>query len=470
MLYMSFLPRLAISLAVIAVSAALQAPQAFAQPVTSQPVVQPLPAQDTQRLNRALVELAKQPSNMAALIEAGDAALAVGDLNAALGFYQRAREIEPDNVWAALGLGKVYLRSGRPVTALQMFDVAEKAGAELRAVRSDKALALDMVGKQREAKAAYLRVLEASPGDNEARRRLAISYAISTDSAAFETTLRPLIERRDFAAFRARAFGLAILGEQDRAAAITEAVMPRALAKKITPYLEFMPRLTPAQQAAAASMGIFPRAADIGRDTPQIAQLAQASNEGVEPLSQSLSKAPVDSQLKPQGAPLGQMKDDETLGSLTQQAAPETMADANQTARVSDAFSDMLKDETPAPAPDAEQGAVDLAKIEVPREEPPEPEPKLPEHPARIWVQLATGRDLKALGFDWRRLARKAPDELSGFEAHTTPWGQANRLLAGPLETRSAARDLVNALASKGIDTFIYASPEGTQIQELATP
>ncbi|MEL6737931.1 MAG: tetratricopeptide repeat protein, partial [Pseudomonadota bacterium] len=205
---MSFLPRLSGALAVIAVSAALQTQQAHAQTVTSQPVVQPLPAQDTQRLNRALVELAKQPRNMAALIEAGDAALAVGDLDAALGFYQRAREIKPDDVWAALGLGKVYLRSGRPVTALEMFERAENAGAELRAVRSDKALALGMVGQQTEAKNAYLRVLEASPTDNEARRRLAISYAISAQSEAFETTLRPLIERRDFAAFRARAFGL----------------------------------------------------------------------------------------------------------------------------------------------------------------------------------------------------------------------------------------------------------------------
>ncbi|MEL6737997.1 MAG: SPOR domain-containing protein, partial [Pseudomonadota bacterium] len=150
------------------------------------------------------------------------------------------------------------------------------------------------------------------------------------------------------------------------------------------------------------------------------------------------------------------------------------MANADEAARVSDAFSEMLEDAAPVPAPSeaAQQGAVDLATIEVPLEQPlqAESEPKEPEHPARIWVQLATGRDLKALGFDWRRLARKAPDELSGFEAHTTPWGQANRLLAGPLEDRSEARDLVNALATKGIDTFIYASPEGTQIQELATP
>ena len=130
----------------------------------------------------------------------------------------------------------------------------------------------------------------------------------------------------------------------------------------------------------------------------------------------------------------------------------------------------MLTGEAPAGAQTPQDGAVDLATIEVPREEAAEEEAKEPEHPARIWVQLATGRDVKALGFDWRRFARKAPEELSGFTAHTVPWGQANRLLAGPLESRSAARDLVNALKRKGIDTFLYASPEGTKIQELATP
>ncbi|MEO0698162.1 MAG: tetratricopeptide repeat protein [Pseudomonadota bacterium] len=466
-------------LALVALVAGLQLPAARAQTVTSQPVVQPLPSQDTQRLNRALVELAKQPRNMPALIEAGDAALSVGDLNAALGFYERAREIEPDNVWASLGLAKVYLRSGRPVNALPLFEAAEEAGAELRAVRSDKALALDMVGQQTAAKIAYLQVLEASPRDDEARRRLAISYAISAENAALETTLRPLIERRDFAAFRARAFGLAILGEQDRAAAITEAVMPRELANKITPYLEFMPRLTPAQQASAANLGIFPRAAEIGRDPPEIAQLSGAAPR--EPAAQTRALEDASSQLEPQGAPLGREIDETPPLASAQGAVPEPLApqseapepvtpEPTQAARVSDAFSDMLAGEAPDTAVAPQDGAVDLATIEVPREEPPEPEPKEPEYPARIWVQLATGRDVTALGFDWRRFARKAPDELSGFEAHTVPWGQANRLLAGPLKSRSEARDLVNALARKGIDTFIYASPEGTQIQELATP
>ncbi|MEO0644239.1 MAG: tetratricopeptide repeat protein, partial [Pseudomonadota bacterium] len=125
---------------------------AHAQAITSQPVVQPLPSQDTQRLNRALVELAKNPRSLSALLEAGDAALSVGDLDAALGFFTRAREEDEESVKAILGLAKVYLQSGRPVAALPLFEEAEAEGASIKAVRSDKALALDMVGDQAAAR------------------------------------------------------------------------------------------------------------------------------------------------------------------------------------------------------------------------------------------------------------------------------------------------------------------------------
>ncbi|MEM9084405.1 MAG: SPOR domain-containing protein [Pseudomonadota bacterium] len=418
-----------------------------AQPVTSRPVTQPLPSQDTQRLNRALVELAKAPRDLPALLEAGDAALSVGDLNAALGFFDRALEVEPSSNRSRLGLAKVYLQSGRPVTALGYFDQAEAGGVEPLAVGSDKALALDMVGDQRGAKTAYANLIEISPNDNEARRRLAISYAISGDLPSFETTLRPLIERRDFAAFRARAFGLAILGEQARAAAITDAVMPRELSQQITPYLEFMPRLTPAQQAAAASLGVFPRAADIGRDSAEVAGYANrypataVARPGIE-------RSAVGSRLEPTGAQLGA-----SSGELVRE----------KPARVADAFGDMLAAEEGTGA--VSQGAVDIAQIDVPREAPPEPV-----IPSRIWVQVATGRDVEALGFDWRRLARTAPSELGEFVPHTVRWGLTNRLLAGPVDTNDEARDLINALQKKGIDTFRYTSPEGQEIQVLKVP
>jgi len=466
----------------LAVCLVFSASQAFAQSVTSQPVVQPLPPQDTQRLNRALVELAKEPRSAPALLEAGNAALAVNDLDAALGFFKRLAEVDPQNEPATLGLARVYLRSGRPVRALLYFDAAQSRGAEPLAIGSDQALTYDMLGDQTAAQFAYAKLIAVSPKDDEARRRLAISFAISGNRNGFETTLRPLVDRRDFAAFRARTFGLSILGEQERAAAIADAVMPRTLAQKITPYLEFMPRLTRAQQAAAANLGIFPRAADIGRDSPGVVAYMERL-----PASQRQSSVPTvarrDDRLEPAGAPLGALQPDPVaisvpvpaptqLASNPQRALktePKSAASASPTqpARVADAFDDMFKPGDPV-ATGPSDGAVDIAAIDVPREAPPEP--KAPAHPSRIWVQLATGRDLKALGFDWRRFTRKAPDLLKEYTPHTVQWGQANRLLAGPLESRQEARQLINALNTKGLDTFRYTSPEGTEIQALKVP
>jgi tetratricopeptide (TPR) repeat protein len=416
------------------------ADSAAAQTVTSRPVVQPLPSQDTQRLNRALVELAKAPRSVPALLEAGNAALAVNDLDSALSFFRRLAELDSDNAGGALGMARVYLRSGRPVMALLYFDAAQSRGAGPLAIGSDQALTYDLLGDQAAAQAAYLRLLEASPKDDEARRRLALSYAIAGNRPAFEATLRPLLERRDFAAFRARTFGLAILGEQERAAAIAEAVMPRTLSQKVTPYLEFMPRLTAAQQAAAANLGVFPRAADVGRDPPGV--LAYLRDRGVVARAPSAgpSTSP-DARLAPAGAPL----DNREREGAAPDEPPGEESDAADTAQPA------VSEAQPAPSPEPE----------------PVPEPEAPAHPARIWVQVATGSDLAALGFDWRRIARRAGDLLDRFTPHTVAWGQTNRLLAGPVESREDARDLINALNRKGLDSFRYTSPEGREIQEL---
>lgn len=436
--------------------AALLCAPVTAQNATSREVVQPLPSKETQRLNRALLRLAKRPKNVAALIEAGEAATEVGDLDAAIGFYGKADEIAPNDWRVKLGMARVFLRSGRPTDALPLFAAAQSAGADANDVLSDRALALDLVGDSENAQTAYKRAIALNSSDDEAKRRLALSYAISGNRDGFEETLRPMIDRRDFASFRARAFGLAIMGEQDRAAAIVDAVMPRDLAGRINPYLAYMPRLTKAQQAAAANLGIFPKAADIGREDPRIA----AYSSGASSAESSVRTA--GSRLEPAGPPLGRRTTPapEPSFDLAQAgaSAPSTPSES-----VADAFADLGDAELAGKS----GNAVDLAAIEIPREAAPAPEPARPQHPARIWVQLATGRDMGALKFDWRRFARQAPELLGDFRPHVTPWGQANRLLAGPVTSRAEARELINALKAKGIDTFRFSSPEGVEIKEL---
>ncbi len=461
---------------------------AGAQDVVSREVVQQLPTPEVQRLNRALVALAKAPRDRDTLIEAGQAALGVDDLEAAIGFFGRAAEIDPGNPGVAQGLASVYLRSGRAGEALVQFDRALAGGAEERTLITDRALTLDLVGEQAAAQAAYTRALQIDPADDEARRRLAVSYAISGNRARFEETLRPLLDRRDMAAQRARAFGLAIMGDSERATAIVEQVMPRDLATRLVPYFGYMPRLTKPQQAAAANLGIFPRAADIGRDDPRLARFAVEER--------------ADSRLAPAGAPLGSRPPTTTapepakgraaartppapspaparLATVTPVAV--SAAPATQTSRVADAFADLG-----APPPDARAGAdaVDISRIAVKREGPPAAavtpavaekakpkakpkEPPKPVHPSRIWVQVATGRKVDALAFDWKRISKEGGAALAKQKPHTTKWGQANRLLAGPFPSRDKAEAVVRELKKKDMDVFLYLSPEGEEVQPL---
>ena len=95
--------------------------------------------------------------------------------------------------------------------------------------------------------------------------------------------------------------------------------------------------------------------------------------------------------------------------------------------------------------------------------EPPPP----PAHPSRIWVQVATGRDREALAFDWRRISRKVGDLLAGQKGHLAEWNDANRLLAGPVASRSAAQELVTALKAEDVDSFVFTSRAGEVVEPL---
>ncbi|MEO9670622.1 MAG: SPOR domain-containing protein [Marinomonas sp.] len=264
----------------------------------SREIVQPLPSADEARLNSALRRLSRNSRNLSALTDAGKAALALGDLEAAMGFFGRAQDLSPSNPAVKMGIAAVFLRSDRPIEALRLFSEAEAAGASSDAVAAERGLAFDLVGNNTEAQASYLVAMQRGAG-SQVQRRLAISHAIAGNKEDFEIILKPLVAQRDFAAFRARAFGLAIMGEVGEANAIADAVMPRDLAARMAPYFEYMPRLTKSQQAAAANLGIFPRAAEIGRDDPRIAQY-----------SGSTSVAGADARLAPQGAPLDRANTD----------------------------------------------------------------------------------------------------------------------------------------------------------------
>lgn len=238
--------------------------------VISQPVVQQVPGNKGMKLNDALGRLARNPQDIDALIGAGRASMEIGDLDAAVGFFQRADRLSPGNAQVKAGLAGAYAQSEDPYSAIPMFEEAEKAGVIDPALLADRGLAYDLVGDNASAQKYYRAALAAGPSD-ETLRRLALSQAISGDRRGMEVTLSPLLQRQDKAAWRTRAFGLAILGQADEADSIVRTNLPASLAESMSAYVRYMPRLTAAQQAAAANLGHFPRAADIGRDDPRIA-------------------------------------------------------------------------------------------------------------------------------------------------------------------------------------------------------
>ena len=82
-------------------------------------------------------------------------------------------------------------------------------------------------------------------------------------------------------------------------------------------------------------------------------------------------------------------------------------------------------------------------------------------------MQVATGKDVSALGFDWRRIARKADGLLEGKGPFVTPWGEANRLLSGPYPDAGSAREMMNKLKGLDIDSFTFRSAEGEAVEPL---
>lgn len=258
--------------------------------------------QGAAKLQDALKRLASNARDLSALIDAGDAALQMGDPVAALGFFARADAIAPRNAKVKAGLGSALLGNENPFEALNMFNQAAELGIGRDAIALDRGLAYDLVGKQDFAQQDY-RFLLASNGNNpEAIRRFALSLGIVGKRKEAESLLTSLLYANDRAAWRIRAFVLAINKDFDGALAITRGSLPPSSASAIEPFFRYMPKLTPSQQAAAAHFGHFPQEANIGRDNPRVGEYAALDPSRTR--DQILTSG-ADAGLIPAGEPLG---------------------------------------------------------------------------------------------------------------------------------------------------------------------
>ncbi len=231
-----------------------------ALPVGAQPIssgYRAYEADPAAQLSANLVVLSQNPRDVNALIGAGQSAVAVGDGNAALAFLARAEEISPRNGRIKAALGSALLLLERPGEALKLFAEASALGVPDADIAADRGLAHDLKGENRKAQRDYLLVQRIAPSD-EITRRLALSYGISGDRSDALTLLDPLLRKQDQAAWRARAFILAMTGDLDDAEDIARTVMPAGIGSGMRPFLRKLATLSPADRAMAVNFGTMP--------------------------------------------------------------------------------------------------------------------------------------------------------------------------------------------------------------------
>jgi tetratricopeptide (TPR) repeat protein len=390
---------------------------------------------------RYLRTLASDPKDFDALIGAGRSALELGDPQAAAGFFARADEVNPQSPLPQSGMGAVSVANGEPQAALPYFARAQQLGATPAMLGCNRGLAYDLLGKQAQAQADYRAALTGADGD-EARRRLALSLAISGDKAGALAALSPLMATGDPSAARARAFVLALTGDANGAMAAIEAAMPGSWAR-VSPFFKRLPTLAAAQKAAAVNLGIFP-------DSSQPAYAAAAPT---------------------------------TTATVPNYGMPSTMGVAGSvsTDRLS-GIEALLHAPAAAPEPVAQQPSwqppqapqptrVSYATPSLPttaaRRAPPPPPASVQR--SRLWLQLASGSNAGALQGEFRRMKSRNRDLFDGIDGYMTQSGDRARLLIGPFRGPSDAETFAEDLKASGISAFKWSNSQSDRIVSLAT-
>lgn len=396
-----------------------------ASPVVAQGSYSPYDETPTTALARYIRDLASNPHDFASLIGAGKAALEIGDTQAAAGFFARADDVNPRSPLPQAGMGAVSVANGDARAAIPYFKRAQQLGASTESFACDRGLAYDMMGQQALAQADYRLALSGRDGD-EARRRLALSLAISGDRSGALQMLAPLAAKGDAGVARVRAFVLALTGDSNAAMMAINAAMPGS-SGRVAPFLQRLPRLSAAQKAAAVNFGIFP-------DSGDVAYAAAAPMSAISTAAAAISVgsdrlAGIDSFLQP-----GPMRG----------ASPSV----------------------PAPQPGWQQPRAMQVAYAIP------PAPSVVQRTGAafepgIWLQLASGSDIDALAEQYRHLKARNPDIFDGIKPFIARSSDGARLVIGPFRGNSDAEILSEDLQSVGVSPLKWTNSQSDRIAPL---
>jgi Flp pilus assembly protein TadD len=390
---------------------------ALAASASAQGSYSPYNESPTAALARYVRTLAANPREFDSLIGAGKAALQLGDAEAAAGFFARADDVNPRSPEPQAGMGGVAVANGDPQAALPYFQRAQQLGASVASFACDRGLAYDLLGQQAQAQADYRLALNGLDRD-EARKRLALSLAITGNRSAALQMLAPLSAKGDTGVARVRAFVLALTGDSNAALSAINAVMPGKSASA-APLLKRLSSLSSGQKAAAVNLGIFP-------DTGGVAYAYAAPQAGSPAFASTDRLSGIDSLLR---------------------AAPPAPAQAVQptwqppkTVQVAYA----------QPVAATVQRTTAMAQ-------------------SKIWLQLASGPNADDLAGRFRRLKSKSPDLFDGIKPYIARSEDRARLLVGPFRGASDADIFTDDLKTIGIDAFRFTNSQTDRIAPLPT-
>ena len=401
-------------LSCVGLALAASSMSAVAQPVQPAPSASAASTSPAEALSRHLRVLARTPRDFQSLIGAGRAALELGDTQAAAGFFGRADEVWATSPLPQIGIGAATAQEGDAAAALTHFERARALGASAVTMGADRGLAYDLLGRHSEAQADYRAALAGSEAD-EARRRLALSLAITGNGPSAMEALAPLLSRRDVAAIRTRALVLALTGDQNGARQAIEWSMPGGWAQ-MAPFLGRLGTLNSAQKASAVHLGIFPGTGLAGTavGTAERDRLAE-----VEALLRSQAVAP-------QAAPTPPPAQAPTVAQ-PRAASPSVAA--------------------PAAAIAAASGV----------------------QRRRIWLQLASGANADALPQQYRRTKLRSRQLLENIDGYVAEDQGKARLLVGPFRSTEDAEIFAEQLESNGVRAFSWISAEGQPVRKIST-
>ena len=122
----------------------------------------------------------RQPSAAQPRIDLGRALMRNGDVDGAEAAFREALAIAPGNVDGQIGLAQIMLGRQQHAEALAAFSaILERNPQNVKALNG-AGIALDAVGRHREAQEHYNRALAVAPDDRAARNNLALSKTLGT--------------------------------------------------------------------------------------------------------------------------------------------------------------------------------------------------------------------------------------------------------------------------------------------------